>query len=252
MGMGGLESLKRAVKEFLPAAVMNRYNRWRSQANHRDFNTLTPREAFDKIYMSGLWGRSEDNARPFFSGAGSHDVEMVTTYVQAVSSFLSSLPKKPNVADLGCGDFNVGSKLRPWCDDYIACDVVERLISFNKTAFMDLNVDFRVLDLTTDEIPEAEVIFVREVFQHLSNDMIARALPKIAKACRYLVFTESIPHSDHFKANIDKPVGPDVRTRFMSAVVLTKPPFNFVPKQERVICEAKQNLGRVRTILYEV
>ena len=36
----------------------------------------------------------------------------------------------------------------------------------------DLDVDFRVLDITSDEIPPGDVCFVRQVLQHLSNQSI--------------------------------------------------------------------------------
>ena len=47
-------------------------------------------------------------------------------------TFLLSLPKKPDVVDLGCGDFVIGSKLRKFCNKYIAVDIVDELINFNK------------------------------------------------------------------------------------------------------------------------
>ena len=45
----------------------------------------------------------------------------------------------------------MGSKIRYLFDSYIACDVVESLIDFNKQKYKDLDVDFRLLDLTKDE-----------------------------------------------------------------------------------------------------
>ena len=93
--------------------------------------------------------------------------------------FLRTLDYKPDVVDLDCGDFHVGSRLRCLCSGYVACDIVEPLIAFNAKTFEGLGVDFRTLDLTKDELPSGEVVFVRQVLQHLSNDDIARALPGI-------------------------------------------------------------------------
>lgn len=96
-----------------------------------------------------------------------------------MSSFLNALGK-PDVVDLGCGDFKVGSQLRPWCGRYTACDVVPDLIAFNRTAFTQLDVDFRVLDMVEDPLPAGDVVFVRQVLQHLSNAAISKAIAKIA------------------------------------------------------------------------
>ena len=36
------------------------------------------------------------------------------------------------VVDLGCGDFTVGSKIRPLCGAYVACDVAAPVIAWNQ------------------------------------------------------------------------------------------------------------------------
>ena len=44
-----------------------------------------------------------------------------------------------------------------------------------------LNVDFRVGNITDEELPEGDVCFVRQVLQHLSNEAIANFILKIKK-----------------------------------------------------------------------
>lgn len=136
-------------------------------------------DVFTKVYTNRVWGDPGEPASPFYSGPGSRDQALVSGYVSAVSSFLNALGK-PDVVDLGCGDFKVGSQLRPWCGRYTACDVVPDLIAFNRTAFTQLDVDFRVLDMVEDPLPAGDVVFVRQVLQHLSNAAISKAIAKIA------------------------------------------------------------------------
>jgi SAM-dependent methyltransferase len=132
------------------------------------------REIFLKIYSEKKWGESGDPDDRFYSGAGSREAEVVGPYVQAIHQFLLAFDKKPDIVDLGCGDFFVGSKVRELCGKYIACDIVEPLIEFNKVKYRSLDVDFRILDLTTDDLPTANVLFIRQVLQHLANkDIIA-------------------------------------------------------------------------------
>src|ERR1035438_499306 len=115
-----------------------------------------------------------------------------------------------------------------------------------------MDVDFRLIDLTEDELPKGDVVIVRQVFQHLSNNLICKALPKIAQNYRHIILTEHIPDDRNFTPNLDKPVGPYLRVKINSGVVLTKPPFHLAVLDERVLCEATRSMERgiIRTTVY--
>lgn len=219
--------------------------------NHWRFGGLSTKELFSKIYRTGAWGRSPDGARRFYSGAGSHDRSIVGPYVESVVRFLQEFPGKPDVVDLGCGDFSVGSQIRHACGRYIACDIVDSVIESNRDTFAHLGVDFRVLDLTVDDIPRADVVIIREVLQHLSNGSILAAIPRIAASCRFLVLTERLPRGDTFPHNLDNRA-PGIRLDADSGVVITSPPFSLQALQERCLCEVPASSGVVRTMLYRL
>lgn len=212
-------------------------------------NTQSNLEAFSSIYKNGLWGRSTDPEQPFYSGPGSHDNVLVSCYVQNVLFFIESLKHKPDVVDLGCGDFNVGARIRPWCDGYIACDVVSELVDFNKKKYHALGVDFRTLDMAAEDLPPGEVVFIRQVLQHLSNEEIAALVPKLYDF-KYIVLTEHLPINKDFVHNLEHGTGPGIRLAFNSGVVLTSPPFNFVCKSQHILCEVAGYGGRIQTMLY--
>lgn len=216
----------------------------------RLFKGLDTQQVFTRIYQEGLWGRSGESGDAFFSGTGSRDEAVVAPYIQAVTGFLNSLPHKPDVVDLGCGDFKVGQRIRHHCQGYVACDIVPQLIEHHRAHLGALDVDFRHLDLTRDELPAGEVVFIRQVLQHLSNAQIAQALLKIAKTYRYLVLTEHLPGEDPFVPNLEKAAGRDIRMFYGSGVVLSAPPFNLQARQEQVLCEVPESGGRIRTTLY--
>ena len=174
---------------------------------------------------------------------------MVAGYVNAVSEFLRGLGK-PDVVDLGCGDFKVGSQIRPLCGRYTAWDVVPQLIDFNRRAYEQLDVDFRVLDITADALPEGDVAFVRQVLQHLSNAAIAKAMAKIVARYRYLVLTEHVPALAGFVPNVDIAMGAGTRLMIGSGVVLTNPPFNLRANAKRTLCESSQFRGLIKTVVY--
>lgn len=246
-----ISSFKKLLKLLIPNFLLVARRNLLNAKECKRLESLTPKEAFTKIYTEGLWGKSNDSG--FYSGTGSHTSEIVSAYVNAVEKFLTSFEKKPDVVDLGCGDFAVGLQIRDLCANYVACDVVEQLILYNKEKFKELSVDFRVLDITTDELPTGNVVFIRQVLQHLSNKKISAVLHKLQKY-RYIILTEHLPANANFDANLDIPIGAGIRLSLGkegSGVVLTRKPFNFKPTREIILCEVSEEGGVIRTILYE-
>ena len=244
--------IKQIIKALIPEAVLAKIQSLQSKYRLTKYQNLTPQEIFSDIYNKGLWGKSSDPTQRFYSGSGSHDSSITAIYVDSVHNFLRSLPNRPNVVDLGCGDFSVGSQIRPLCDKYTACDIVPSLIAFNKQKYQSMDVDFRVVDLISDELPVADVAFIRQVLQHLSNHQIEQVIPKLARSFKFLILTEHLPAEPEFAHNLDKPAGPDIRLGIHSGVVVTSPPFNLLPIAERQLCEITEYGGLIRTTLYQL
>ncbi|RZL90073.1 MAG: class I SAM-dependent methyltransferase [Variovorax sp.] len=237
-----------AIKERLPAPIVNALHTYRRRSTLRAFAGLSTKDVFTKIYEDRVWGGVGDAEQKYFSGSGSRDTA-VETYVNAVRKFVQSLDRKPDVVDLGCGDFHVGSRVRPLCARYVACDIVDSLITSNVEKYKALDVDFRTLDFTQDELPPGDVVFVRQVLQHLSNAEIARTVHKIPERYRYLVLTEHVP-PEPFAHNLDKSPGPDNRLAIHSGIVLTSAPFNMAVREKTTLCEVQEWGGIIRTIVY--
>ncbi len=206
-------------------------------------------EKFGFIYKNAYWGKNK--SQKFYSGIGSHKEEIIQPYIAAATDFLKSKVNKLSVVDLGCGDFNIGSKISPFAEKYIACDIVNELIEYNKTAFADLkNVSFRKVNIIDDELPDGDVCFIREVFQHLDNKSIQKAINKLVKY-KYLVFTEHVPYSP-FVPNKDHTAGFDTRLSNNSGVHLSEKPFDFNFRNETLICRVDVGNGTVDTYSYEL
>ncbi len=228
------------IKKFLPNFILKYKERYNLYIRRKRFSNMDLKDVFKEIYLKKMWSPENEKSNfKFYSGPGSHYSEFVSKYLKETSSFLRSFNKKPDVVDLGCGDFVIGSKLREFCNQYIAVDIFNELIDFNKQKYRDLNVDFRVLDITRDELPKAEVCFVRQVLQHLSNESIKNFIRLIKNKYKYLILTEHFPEAEKFFPNLDISDGPDIRLVDNSAVVLTKPPFNLKVKKELVLCETR-------------
>jgi hypothetical protein len=92
---------------------------------------------------------------------------------------------------------------------------------------------------------------LRQVLQHLSNAQIATIVPKLYRY-HWLIVSEHLPSSGRFTANRDKPIGPGIRERFGSGVVLTKPPFTLRTLEERTLCLVPETSGVIRTVAYRL
>jgi hypothetical protein len=132
----------------------------------------------------------------------------------------------------------------------VACDVVEALIWSNRRNYHELDVDFRVLDMLTDELPTGDVVLVRQVFQHLTNEQISVGLGRLVARFDRIIVTEHIPDGANFPSNLDKPIGPDTRLVIGSGVVLSNPPFSWRPRESRVLCEFERDGGIIRTVAH--
>jgi SAM-dependent methyltransferase len=239
--------ITRSIKRSLPAPFLHLIRSYKN----REYNNLSTEQIFTKIYESGAWGKSNDPASPFYSGSGSRRDDEIAAYVQSVITFLHSFEVEPDVVDLGCGDFTVGSQVRPFCNRYVACDVVPSLIAFNKARFQNMGVEFKALNLIEDELPPSDIAFVRQVLQHLSNDQISKFIARASSSYKFLVVTEHLPSHTNFKHNADKLAGPGTRMGHDSGVVLTSPPFNLRPQMEKQLCRINSvDTGVLVTTLY--
>ncbi|GAB3085718.1 class I SAM-dependent methyltransferase [Cupriavidus yeoncheonensis] len=209
-------------------------------------------EVFTHVYQTGGWGLAADESG-FYSGSSSHDPKIVDPYVKAVTAYLGAMPERPAVVDLGCGDFNVGKRIRPVCGPYIGCDVVDAAVQSNRTRFADLNVDFRCVDITTDPLPPGDIVILRQVLDHLDNARIVTVLSKLAPY-KVLILTEYQPLNTNFTPNLDKAIGSHLRLfgPVPSGLVLTAPPFNLKVLSARILCEVPDSGGVIRTIAYEL
>ena len=201
-----------------------------------------------QIYQQKLWGGN--TATDFYSGEGSHNINITKPYIDAVSTFLKLHNSNLTVCDLGCGDFNIGKYLYQYTKHYIGIDIVEHLITRNKTLFKDDNLEFRCLDISKDQIPKADCIILRQVLQHLSNAEIQDILKQLT-AYKYIILTEHLP-TGNFTPNKDKIASQGIRLKQHSGIDVKATPFNLTYKSETVIneCVLKDNKSKIVTYLY--
>ena len=211
--MGRISSIKEKVKEAeCKSRVLHYFLEKYRYISRYSYNArlqrMSRKETFQDIYKNDRWGyfRYKNAPCDFYSGPGSYAGELVNPYVSLVKKLISEKEIK-TIADLGCGDFNVGSRIAPLVVDYTGCDIVPELIERNKKKFGNDRCSFVCLDIVEDDLPAADLCLIREVFQHLSNKEIMNVLHKLRQYKFVLVtetiksieegFNKDIPHGSH-------------------------------------------------------
>ncbi|MFT5146037.1 MAG: hypothetical protein ACI9H1_000755 [Polaribacter sp.] len=210
-------------------------------------NSWPTKAAMEQVYELKLWGGNNSN---FYSGSGSHEIEIVKPYITAVTSFLRSFKTSISVCDLGCGDFNVGKELVVYTKKYVAIDIVAPLIAFNKEKFKEPNLEFHCLDIAVADLPLGDCAIVRQVLQHLSNTEVQAIVNKLVNF-KYLILTEHLPKGD-FIPNKDIISGQGIRLKKKSGINLLVPPFNLKVKEEKqlIAYNLEPDKGVLVTTLY--
>jgi len=103
--------------------------------------------------------------------------------------------------------------------------VVADLVSENNRLYASESVSFIECDIATDELPDADLCLVRQVFQHFSNRDILSVLQKLGKF-RFILITDGLPPIIPIIKNIDKPTNRYNRLGNDSGLYLESDPFN--------------------------
>lgn len=138
-------------------------------------------------------------------------------YVAFLRRFLRE-HKILSVVDLGCGDWQF-SKLVDWNGiEYRGYDVVSSIISANRALYGKNNISFHEIEPPYDHLPPAELLIVKDVFQHWSDEAIHAFLPSLARFPVSLI------------TNCVNPVGPTTNLPISNGgfryLDLRLPPFN--------------------------
>ncbi|WP_250435101.1 class I SAM-dependent methyltransferase [Hanstruepera flava] len=203
----------------------------------------------EQIYEQHPWGGKDHD---FYSGEGSHNTQIVKPYIDCVTTFLQNHKNPLTVCHLGCGDFNIGMQLVPFTKSYVGVDIVEALIKRNQKLYQNDLISFACLDISKDELPQADCIILRQVLQHLSNAEIQDILFKLT-TYQYIILTEHLPMGD-FTSNQDIISGQGIRLKHNSGVDITQPPFNFKVKSQQILNEIvlENQKGRIMTTLFNL
>jgi 2-polyprenyl-3-methyl-5-hydroxy-6-metoxy-1,4-benzoquinol methylase len=150
-------------------------------------------EVFSKIYKEDLWHGG--------SGVGSK-LENVKEYVEVLQKYIDK-PEVKTVLDLGCGDWQFSKFLDLSSVSYLGVDVVESVIESNSTSYSASNIKFISRDITTYEVPKADLIICKDVLQHLCNKDVVNILVKIITSSKFSLITNDFNPDNTENKDID-------------------------------------------------
>jgi SAM-dependent methyltransferase len=143
------------------------------------------KRVFNWYYSSKIWGGG--------SGSGSTP-EVTAPYRDFLTDFMKQHAIK-SVVDLGCGDWQF-SHLIDWTGiDYTGVDV-SSVVLRNNSKFAKPGVRFIEMNGVTGDIPNADLLIMKDVAQHLTNDDIRRFIPNLSKFKYALITNGSYKVSD--------------------------------------------------------
>jgi SAM-dependent methyltransferase len=202
-------------------------------------------ELFGGIYAERKWYNG--------SGSGSQPAN-TEEYRHFLQDYLKINDIKSAV-DVGCGDWKF-SWLVQWPEDfsYLGIDVVDRVIRINRHDWTDWGVaDIRfecadVLEMT--ELPPADLVLVKDIFQHWPNGAI-RHLGSLLAGRRALITydTMRLDISPAPAADPAPPVNADIPAGAWRPLALEEPPFGWPVKEQLTYVAPSLKYGYYKTVV---
>ena len=149
---------------------------------------------FETIYTQNIWG--------YGSGEGSLAVH-VRPYVKFLEKFLARR-RITSVVDFGCGDWQFSSAVRWNRIRYRGYDIVPGVIAANREHYGSATVSFHEIGTDYDALPAADLLIVKDVLQHWSDETVMKFLPVLSRFSFSLITncvnpagrTENLPIAD--------------------------------------------------------
>jgi SAM-dependent methyltransferase len=141
---------------------------------------------FEHIYRNDLW----------HGGSGPGSLPRVNRpYVRFLQSFLR-YNRVQTVVDLGCGDWQFSRRI-DWGEvRYLGLDVVPHVLERNRRRYGSATLEFGISPADAGDVPAADLLIVKDVFQHLSNAAV-RAYVRVFPKFKYVLVTNCIQKSRH-------------------------------------------------------
>jgi hypothetical protein len=187
------------------------------------------KETFTRIYEKSAWGRG--------SGNGS-DPASTVEYRAFLEKFIT-MNRIRSIIDIGCGDWQFSRFVSFGGANYRGFDLVESLITRNTAQFGGPGVEFHLMPDDPSQLPSADLFIIKDVLQHLSDELIMFYRDRVLPRYRYCLVTNSF-NAINYEHN--KPIKPGM----FRSLDLLAPPYHF---NGGYVTESWNQWERIRTLL---
>lgn len=181
---------------------------------------MSMQDTFSEIHHHNHWKGEES-----LSGGGSSR-EQTDILIKRLPDILQELHIN-TMLDLPCGDFRWMVHLDLPVTSYTGADIVPELIAENNQKYANDQRRFITLDITSDPLPEVDLLFCRDCLVHLSFADIHQALANIRSHDIPYLFTTTFPFCE---------TNEDITTGDWRPLNLQAEPFN-LPDPALIISE---------------
>ena len=220
--------LKSILKIFsTPIRLVNK--RIYNNNKKKIFNKNTYNERFELIYKTNFWSSNES-----ISGLGS-EIKNTINIQNEIIKIINKYNIK-TILDAPCGDFNWIKNILNDDLNYLGGDIVKDLIEKNLSEYKKDNINFKQLDIISDDLPDADLLICRDCLIHLSFKSINLFFKNIKKSNIKLLLLTSYKLKDPNKKiiNIDIPDGE------FREIDLVEPPFNLPSPIHKILDKDEQ------------
>lgn len=210
-------SFKAIVKALLPSPVRSLAHTAVTAVKRR----RPPEKVFRNIYRENGWGDSHSA-----SGPGSN-LE-ATKWIRAALPKLIAEREIRSLLDIPCGDMHWMKETLPPGVEYIGADIVPDIIISNRAKYAHLG-RFEILDLVKSDLPEMDLVLIRDCLIHLPLQVGVRALANVSASGSRYILTSSYPG---VRSNDDIDMGGYRPINLLLPPFSLPEPITFIPETE--------------------
>lgn len=148
-------------------------------------SSLKGKNKFSYIYKNSYWKNQTDGSK---SGSGSNS-SSTNNIIFELDKFIDE-KKIKSILDIPCGDWNWMQKLNLKNVTYLGCDIVDDIVAVNNKKFSSNNIKFETKDVIFDELPNSDLIIIRDLLVHLKDSEILNFIKNIHRSkFKYIAIT---------------------------------------------------------------
>ena len=178
------------------------------------------------IYINKVWGVDENGEGN--SGSGSI-VKNNIKYLNFLNTFIK-INKIKSIVDLGCGDWQLMSKVNLNGIKYDGYDNSNTIINKINKLYSKSNIKFHQIPLIS-KYKKADLLICKDVMQHINNNCIDNILSQLNNYKHSIIINDI----DEISSNID------IENGGWRNIDIRKYPFNINVNEEHKLWDTEQN-----------